>query len=345
LTAISNRSRTVLITAPLDEGWLERLRNLSPNLEIEWMPASSGRVVPDDLWRTIEILYTSFATIFPSPENAPRLRWVQLYSAGADTIVSTPLFQAPIIFTSASGVHAVNMAEHVFSMVLAWFHRLPLMLERQRQRKWPPNSDRTTVFVAEELRGKTIGIVGYGSIGRQVARLARVFGMHVLAMHRDTDHHDRGFQFPGVGDPEGVFPDRYYTPDQLHTMLHESDVVVIAVPLTPHTRRLFDDTAFQAMKSTAFLVNLARGEICNESALVHALEERQIAGAALDVFHQEPLPANHPLWQLPNVFITPHSAGLTPQYNERAAMIFEENLHRYLAGYLLYNVVDKTLGY
>ena len=127
-------------------------------------------------------------------------------------------------------------------------------------------------------------------------------------------------------------------------MLIESDVVIISVPLTPKTRGLFDDAAFQAMKSTAFLVNIARGGVCNESALVRALEERWIAGAALDVFHQEPLPSNHPLWHLPNVFLSPHSAGLTPQYDERAATIFEENLHRYLAGEPLYNVVDKMQG-
>ena len=345
MTSASNKSRKVLITAPLEEGWLERLQLLSPDLDIEWRSARSGRVVPDDLWQATEILYTSFATILPSPEKAPRLRWVQLYSAGADRIVDTPLFQAPVTFTSASGVHAINMAEHLFSMVLAWFHHLPLVLEQQRQRQWPSNAERSTLFMSEELWGKTIGIVGYGSIGRQVARLARAFGMRVLAMQRGIDHHDYGFQYPGVGDPEGVLPDRYYTPDQLHAMLRESDIVFIALPLTPQTQGLFDDAAFQAMKSTAFLVNLARGEICNESALLRALEEKCIAGAALDVFHQEPLPANHPLWQLPNVFITPHSAGLTPLYNERAAMIFEENLRRYLAGNPLYNVVDKTLGY
>lgn len=345
MTGISNRSHVVLITAQLEEGWIERLRSLSPDLHIEWMPARSGRAVPDDLWQATEILYTSFATILPSPEKAPRLRWVQLYSAGADRIVGTPLFQAPVTFTSASGVHAINMAEHLFSVVLAWFHHLPLVLEQQQQRQWPSNAERNTLFVPEELWGKTIAIVGYGSIGRQVARLARAFGMHVLAIQRGTDHRDHGFQFPGVGDPEGVFPDRYYTLDQLHATLHESDVVFIALPLTPQTQGLFDDAAFQAMKSTAFLVNLARGEICDEAALIRALAEKRIAGAALDVFHQEPLPANHPLWQLPNVFITPHIAGLTPLYNQRVAMIFEENLRRYLAGKPLYNVVDKTQGY
>jgi len=343
MTDMTGKSGVVLITAHCESLWLERLRSLSPTLRIEqW---STRSAIPDELWQEVEILYTSFATTLPSPEQAPRLRWVQLYSAGPDPILNHPLFQTPVIFTTASGVHAVNMAEYVLTAVLAWCHRFPRVLQWQQRGQWPTNSERSSLFVGEELRGKTIGIVGYGSIGRQVARLAGAFGMRVLAMQRGGDHRDRGFVFPGVGDPEGILPERYYPPDQLHSMLIESDVVIISVPLTPKTRGLFDDAAFQAMKSTAFLVNIARGGVCNESALVRALEERWIAGAALDVFHQEPLPSNHSLWHLPNVFLSPHSAGLTPQYDERAATIFEENLHRYLAGEPLYNVVDKMQGY
>ncbi len=345
MTQKTDSSRIVLVTAHFEEHWLERLQDLSPDLHIELRPTNSDKAIDDDMWQDVEILYTSFATILPAPEKVPNLRWIQLYSAGADRITSNPLFQTSVIFTSASGVHAINMAEHVLCMVLAWFHRLPQILEQQQRAQWPPNSLRSTLYVAEELRGKTMGIVGYGSIGRQIARLANAFGMRVLAMQRGTDHRYHGFQFPEIGDPEGILPNRYYTADQLHIMLNESDVVVVAVPLTTKTRELFDDSAFQAMKPATFLVNIARGEVCKEASLIRALAEKQIAGAALDVFHQEPLPANHPLWYLPNVFITPHSAGLSPLYNERAAMIFVENLRRYLANQSLYNVVDKTLGY
>jgi phosphoglycerate dehydrogenase-like enzyme len=343
VSGATSDARLVLITAPLAEGWLERLRNVSPDLRIEGRPP--GSTVPDELWLDVEILYTSFASRLPAQETAPRLRWVQLYSAGADRIVETALYRSPVVFTSASGVHAITMAEHVFSLTLAWFHRIPLVLEQQRRQQWPSNQERTTHFMAEELWGKTLGIVGYGSVGRQVAVLARAFGMRVLAMQRGNDHHDRGFQFPGVGDLEGVLPDHYYPPEQLHAMLAKCDVVVIAVPLTPQTQGMFDAAAFEAMKSTAFLVNIARGEVCDETALVRALETNKIGGAALDVFHQEPLPAHHPLWRMRNVFITPHSAGLTPLYNARAAMVFEENLRRYLAGRPLCNLVDKTLAY
>jgi phosphoglycerate dehydrogenase-like enzyme len=171
--------------------------------------------------------------------------------------------------------------------------------------------------------------------------------MRVLAMHRrsDHDHLDYGFQFPGSGDPEGILPAQYYSPDQLYSILNKGDIVVIAVPLTSETREMFGEEAFQAMKPTAFLVNIARGEICNEAALVRAMEEKQIAGAALDVFHQEPLPSDHPLWHFSNVIISPHSASLTPEYDALAAAVFEENLRRYLVGEPLYNIIEKTLGY
>jgi phosphoglycerate dehydrogenase-like enzyme len=337
--------RVVLITAPIETSWLERLQKLSPALEIHRWVLSSKERGPDDLWQQVEILYTSFATRLPPPESAPRLRWVQLYSAGPDSLFNDPLFSSSATFTTTSGIHAINMAEYVFTMLLAWFHQLPSIFKCQQQGQWPSSTERSSLFVGEELWGKSIAIVGYGSIGRQVARLAKTFGMRVLAMQRGTDHRDYGFQFPGIGDPEGIFPDHYYTPDQLHSMLRESDIVVVAVPLTPKTRGMFNETAFNAMKPTAFLVNLARGDVCDEADLVRALSEKQIAGAALDVFHTEPLPSNHPLWYLDNVFISPHTAGLTPHYSNRAAILFEENLRRYLSGDPLYNVVDKERGY
>jgi phosphoglycerate dehydrogenase-like enzyme len=238
-------------------------------------------------------------------------------------------------------VHAINIAEYVLTMVQFWYHRIPQLLELQHEKKWLPQN----TLVPEELDGKTIGIVGYGSIGRQVGRLARAFGMRVLAMQNSSDHRDTGFQFPNVGDLDGTIPEHYYTTDQLHDLLRESDVVVIAVPLTPKTQHLFDASAFQAMKSSAFLVNIARGEVCDEQALIQAMEQKQIAGAALDVFEHEPLPSESPLWNMSNVFVTPHISGITSHYNARAATIFEANLQQYLAGKQLYNVVDRSRGY
>lgn len=340
------QSRTVLITAPLPAQGLERIQNISSELDVQRWQYSTQGAVPTALWNEVEVLYTSFATPLPPPASVPHLRWVQLYSAGPDHILQHPLCsETSVFFTTTSGIHAIPIAEHVLTMVLAWLRRLPRMFDLQQRGAWLPRVERATLFSGEEARGKTVGIVGYGSIGRELARLATAFGMRILAMQRGSNRRDNGFVLPGIGDPLGTLPERYYAPDELHSMLAECDVVVIAAPLTAQTRGMFDEAEFKAMKSTAFLVNIARGDLCNEAALVRALQERTIAGAALDVFHDEPLPAGHILWSLPNVFISPHMAGFTLLYDERAAQVFAENMHHYLAGEPLYNMVNKTQGY
>ncbi|HLG76043.1 MAG TPA: NAD(P)-dependent oxidoreductase [Ktedonobacteraceae bacterium] len=335
--------RVLLATRAIEPRWQERLQRIAPELRLEVRPTTRFEDIPIEIWRQVEILYTYLP--LPTLEQAPNLRWVQLYSAGADLVLKHPLMHTRVMVTTSSGLHAVNIAEYVIMMQLAWFHHLPRILEQKQKGEWASGAIRHSIFVAEESRGKTIGIVGYGSIGREVARLAKAFGMRVLAMQRSSDHRDRGFLFPGIGDPDGTLPDRYYTFEQLHTMLQECDVVVIAVPLTPQTTNLFDEAAFRAMKSSAFLINIARGEVCDTQALVQALQEKCIAGAALDVTNPEPLPSDHPLWKLPNVIISPHISGGTAHYDERALQIFEANLQRYLAGQPLYNLLDREAGY
>jgi phosphoglycerate dehydrogenase-like enzyme len=338
-------SGLALITAPFEEAWLERVRHIAPESSIVWHPHPVSDPIPDELWARVEILFTSFGTPLPAPSRVPRLRWVQLYSAGVDSVAEHPLFATEVVFTTTSGVHAICMGEFVLAVMLAWFHRLPAVFAWQRRAAWPDRGERVAHFGQDEAHGKTIGIVGYGSIGRHVARLASTFGMRVLAMQRGEDHADQGCSFPDVGDTEGRLPARYYAPGELHQMLAECDVVVIAAPLTPATRGLFDDAVFAAMRLGALLINCARGAICDEAALVRALERGRIAGAALDVFAAEPLPPDHPLWRLPNVILSPHISGLSARYAERAARIFEENLRRYRAGELLVNLVDKARGY
>ena len=338
----STSSRLVLTTFRLDERWVKRIQELSPDLHIEQRHKANVNDIPNSIWQDVEVLYT--LNTLPSPEQAPKLRWVQLYSAGANQAFESALWQTPVIFTTASGVHAVNIGEYVLTMMLAWYHHFPRMLEWQQRGQWPADNERA-LFMPGELRGKTLNVVGYGSIGRQVARLAKAFGMRIITMGQRDDHRDQGFIFPDVGDPEGNIPDHYYRPDEFHKMLGESDVIVAAVPLTEKTKGMFDEAAFRAMKNTAFFINIARGDICDEPALIRALEEKRIAGAALDVFHDEPLPSSSRLFHLPNVFMSPHISGLTPQYDERAAAIFTENLRCYLHGETLYNVVDIQRGY
>jgi len=332
--------RVVLISAPIEQEWVGRLQRVSSELTVKQVTSLSAQ---DPLWQEVEVLY-GFPWKLPKPEVAPRLRWIQLYSAGADRLLTNPLFQTDITITTASGVHAINIAEYVFTMTQAWYRKLPQLLAWKQSKEWGVDKESIETAI-EELHGKTIGIVGYGSIGRQIARLARTYGMRVLAMQRGANRKDTGFQFPDVGDPEGTLPHHYYDFAQLHTMLHECDIVVAAVPLTAETREMFNAAAFQAMKRSAFFVNIARGDVCDEPALIDALQQKQLAGAALDVFQQEPLPATSPLWDMPNVLMSPHNSGVTPHYNERAATIFAANLRRYLAGQPLYNTVDKQRGY
>jgi phosphoglycerate dehydrogenase-like enzyme len=344
----TKRSRIVLITAPVTdrvrEDISERIQQISPDLRVEvYLPTTRVPDIPAEIWQNTEVLFTF--NVLPDHQLAPHLHWVHLYSAGANHLFGHSLAQSDVIFTTSSGVHSIIIAEYVMATVLDWFHRFPLIQQWRQKGQWPSREEHHTLFRSEELRGKTIGIVGYGSIGRETARQARALGMRVIAQQQSEDHRDHGFVFPGIGDPEGTLPERYYRADQLHELLHDSDIVVAAVPLTRSTTRLFDDAAFRAMKSTAFFVNIARGEVCDEGALISALQEQRLAGAALDVFTREPLPADSPLWHLPNVFISPHVSGLTTQYDQRALTIFIENLRRYLAGETLYNVVDKERQY
>jgi len=191
-----------------------------------------------------------------------------------------------------------------------------------------------------------VGIVGYGSIGREIARLLNVFGAKVLAAKRDVMHpEDQGYIIPGLGDPAGDAFHRLYPYQALKSMLKECDFVVVALPLTAETRGLIGAEEIAAMKPSAYLVNLARGGTVDQAALLAALQEKRIAGAALDVFVEEPLPAGHSFWKLPNVIVTPHIAGMSAHYNERAMDLFVENCKRYLAGSPLLNRFDPQKGY
>ncbi len=340
--------RRILITLPLADSTVERLRAAFPACDIQvWNDggpafARTPSTISADVWRDVEVLFT-FRSL-PKPEDAPALRWIQLNTAGADTLLGGPLVERGVAVTTASGIHAIPMAEYVFAMLLGWCRRLPEMLTWQRRSQWPEAADRERLFVPREIHGQTLGIVGYGSIGRHVARLAKAFGMRVLAMRRG-ERREHGFTVPGTGDPEGTLPDRYVEPDALHELLTESDVVLNALPLTAQTRNYFGREAFAAMRSNAIFINIGRGATCDEEALAQALRERRIEAALLDVFAQEPLPSSSPLWGLQGVMISPHVAGWAPNYNERATELFAENLRRYAAGEPLLNRLDPARGY
>lgn len=292
--------------------------------------AQKGRVVvsaaatPSEAAQAVgeaEILY---AWKFPPQlyAKAQRLKWLQAMGAGVDWAI-VPELPPGVILTRAPGVFGPWMAEYVIGWCSWVTQRVETYREAQRQRRWLDH------VLPDRLLGKTLAIVGLGDIGRDIARAALAFGMRVLGVSR------RGRL---VREAERVYP-----VGQMARALRQADFVVILLPLTPETHGIIGADAFAAMKPTAWLVNIARGAVVNEAALLEALEQRSIAGAILDVFATEPLPPHHPLWRMDNVVITPHIAG--PSTPEEIAPVFNDNLARYLAGRPLRHVVDRKRGY
>jgi phosphoglycerate dehydrogenase-like enzyme len=276
--------------------------------------------------------------------RARGLKWIQLLSAGADHVLGGPLKGAPISITTASGIHATPIAEYTIASMLAFAHRIHLAIRAQVRHEWM----RSGAFMAgvDDIRGQTLGIVGYGSIGRETARLAAAFGMKVIALKRDPfDRVDAGWSPAGLGDPEGKIPARYFGPNEREAILRESDYVSVTLPLTEHTRKFIGEREFAAMKPGAYLVNIGRGEVIDESAMAAALKSGKVGGAGLDVFEHEPLEASSPLWDLENVILTPHISGANRGYMDKACELFAENLNRFSEQRPLLNLVDPALGY
>jgi phosphoglycerate dehydrogenase-like enzyme len=297
------------------------------------------------VWHDADILYTG--SVFPPADSMPNLKWIQSHAAGVDTLLKQPLIQNndEVIITSTRGIHATHIAEYVLGAFLMFGHQFLPMIRDQRQKEW--SKDRGTRFVPFELRDATVGIVGYGAIGREVARLCKAFGATVLASKRDVKdlEADDHYSIEGTGDPEGTCFDRLYPPQALATMVKDCDFVVITTPLTEKTRNLYSEKVIKAMKPQSYLVNIGRGGVVDEQALLEALKSGHVSGAMMDVFEQEPLPEDSPLWTAPNLIITPHIAGVTRHYNEKAAAVFEENLRRYIENKSLINQVDRSEGY
>jgi len=333
----------VLITMPFSASLIKPLQEVSPLLRITVHPAKNINEVPDELWKRCEVLYTD--RIIPDEELAPNLKWVQHHYAGIDTQVSLIAEVRPnLTVTTLSGAETSQIAEYVLTMLLAFGRQLPSLFAQQKKGEWP--KDRWERFKPHELRNSTVGIIGYGSIGRQVARLLREFGATVLATKNDAMHPtDNGYTPEGMGDLNGDFVHRLYPAQALKSMLKDCDFIVVAVPLTEKTRGLVNAEALSACKSTAYLVDISRGGIVDHTALTKALNEHRLAGAALDVFPEEPLPKKNPLWDMTNVIITPHIAGVSAHYDERAIDLFAENLSRYMADLPLYNIFDLKKGY
>lgn len=268
-----------------------------------------------------------FTNLEQIPALAPRVRWIQATSAGiGELLARTGLDDTPITFTTASGVHAGALAEFCVAAMLVFVKELNRLKADQAARRWER-------YCARELRGMTLGIIGLGHVGREIARLGHALGMRVIGTKRTV---------PADGLP---CVDRVLPPEGSSEVIREADVLVLIVPQTAETRRLLGARELRSMKRGAILINIARGAIVDEAALVDVLREGHLGGAALDVFAKEPLPADSPLWELPNVIVSPHSASTVPAENARLTDLFCENLRRYLDNKPLINVFDRTRRY
>jgi len=332
----------LLITLPFDDPLVERIKAVSPRLQVNLHPSSSGEDIPEELLADVEILYTLEA--LPEPEAVPELRWVQFHSAGIDHVVDHPVLQTDVQVTTLSGAAAPQMAEFAIMSILSLGHKLLGITSDPPEVLW--GEKRHQRYQPLELRGSTVGIVGYGSIGREIARLCYAFGATVLATKRDLKNlQDTEYRLEGLGDPAADVPERLYPPEALRSMASLCDLLVVTVPLTTATRGLVGAEVFGAMKSSAYIIDISRGGVVDHGALVEALKTEKLAGAALDVYPVEPLPESSPLWEMPNVILSPHIAGSSPVYDERATDLFAENLFRYLSDRPLLNLWDPELSY
>ena len=348
MTDTSNH--TILIATYLEPEYVERLRAVSPRVRViyepELIPAAR---YPADHYNTIvrtpeqevrwRALLAQADVLFdfdPThrrdlPDLAPNVRWVQATSAGIGQFVRRMGYDRRMpgtIFTTASGVHVAALAEFCLMAMLMHNKGAARMFRDQARSHWER-------YAGAELRDRTLAIIGVGKIGAELARLARAFGMTVLGAKRNA---------AGV-DPAALHLDELFSPRDLHRMLPRAEYLVLAAPHTDETERLIGAAELALLPQGAFLINIGRGATLDEPALIAALQSGHLGGAALDVFAQEPLPTDSPLWGMPNVLISPHSGSTSDRENERITELFCENLRRYLAGEPLLNVLNTETLY
>jgi phosphoglycerate dehydrogenase-like enzyme len=280
----------------------------------------------DELLSEAEVILAARQIPIDLASRAPRLRWIQLPMSGTEGYKAADIWTAPdLVVTNAAGISAVPLAEYVLMTMLGLAKNSPRMFANKAAAQW----DR---FNLGQLRGQTLGIVGLGAIGAEVARLAQPFGMNIIALRRHPERSDAS-----------AF--RVLPPEGLHELLAASDYVVLSVPATEATVGMIGPEELAVMRPSSYLINVARGDVVDEAALIDALRHNRLAGAGLDVFRTEPLPDESRLWGLPNVMLSAHNAGLFDGYDDGVTDLFSDNLRRYLDGDPLLNFVDRSAGY
>lgn len=301
---------------------LQEIAAIAPGSRVMTIPETE---LSEETVATAEIIYG-----WPRVDLLPHascLKWLQLPSAGANGYTDKSAYcNSDIIVTSSSGVYGLSVTEHVFSFILAFNRQLPFYLHNQRERCWKRTD------AARDFLGSTVGIIGLGDIGTEIAKRAKAWGANVIALKRHP-----------AQKPEYI--DILYSIKDLDLLLAQSDYVILAVPETPETKGIISKERLGKMKADAILINVGRGTLVDQEALIEALKTHRIGGAGLDVTDPEPLPADHPLWTLSNVIITSHSAGISPHNHLKRLQIFKQNLNRYIKGAPLINIVDFNAGY
>lgn len=317
-----NRDRCVVLAAWIHDEVRRLLAEQFPECRFE---QALDRAALERLLPEAEIVYGRPPADLLA--QAQRLRWVQLPAAGVPWDLCDALKDRSVLVTNLAGLYGPTIAEHALALMLVLARNFPVAFRQQMQRLWQRDLSRTM----RDLQGKTAAIVGLGNIGQHIARLCRCFGMRVIGCRRGmqpTPHVDR------------LFPREH-----LRDCLAEADHVVVAAPLTRETRGMLDRDAFAAVKPGAFYINISRGAVADEQALLEALNAGRLAGAGLDVFAVEPLPPEHPLWTLPQVVITPHYSGETVNQSAQPGLLFARNLRRFLLGKPIGHLVNLNLGY
>jgi len=305
-----------------------RIRERWPAMRVAHLPKFEGleRELPDtDIFVGFSLRPEQFAL-------APKLKWLHSTAAGIGQLMYPELRASGIEVTNARGVHAIPMAEHILGTLIALARRFPDCVRYQQQARWAQQDLWNAAPRPRELHGQVLLFIGFGAIGHAVARVAQPLGVRIWAVTRSGQG--------GAGLAEKIFPIT-----KLHDVLPEAHFVILAAPETPDTRRMMGVREFARMKSSAYFINVARGALVDESALIAALERRAIAGAALDVASQEPLPPESPLWRLDNAFITPHMSAVSEELWARQTALLMTNLERWFNGEELLNRVDLERGY
>ncbi|MGH9619465.1 MAG: D-2-hydroxyacid dehydrogenase [Bryobacteraceae bacterium] len=309
------------------------LRNLD---EIRDLANLSATTDPKDIERLARqaevIVYSTLTTDLPFADiwrHAKNVRWIHSLSAGVEPMLLPEVIASPVTITNARGVYKRSLAEFVVLGMLYFGKEVRRLVESQRAHRWDK-------FPVEWLPNKIMGIAGFGEIGRECAALAKPLGVKIYAVRRKPEL--------SVSDP---LADRVFAPSEWKSMLRELDFLVAAAPLTPETRHMIGAEEFAAMKPSAVVMNVGRGPVIDEQALIQALREKRLRGAALDVFENEPLPPDHPFWDMENVLVSPHNTDRTrdPDWLDLSMQAFVENFLRYVSGQPLEKVVDKQAGY